>query len=760
MRVAFVVIFGLLSIFFSEAISQGTKTVQIIDTDTKSPLIGVNVTCGSSIYVSDETGRVSIDPIRCNEIILSYIGYETLRVITSSMKDIVSLKSLTTELETTIITASRYERRLSESTVSVDVIKPNLIQSINAFKADEILNKLPGVQVVGGQANIRGGSGFSYGAGSRVMILIDDIPALQADAGLANWGDLPIEHLDQVEVIKGASSALFGSSALNGIINFRRKKPKIEAENSVFIAGTYYDSPKGIKNKWWGNDASARYDTSMRYKANLGFSHSKKYGKTDFGLHGFLAKLESYNFATYENRFRVGTTIEHHTSDKLSIGLNAMINKSDASDFFLWQNITRNIYLPANGTISEGNRLRITFDPYLKYNDGNGNNHRLLTRFFYTNNQNNNNQSNKNLTYFGEYQFQKTFKENNLVFTSGLVGSITDAQAELFGDSTYLYTNIAGYIQLEKKWFDKFTTVAGIRHEYNKQSSPTSFQGFNIPNGGVNQGKLISRLGLNYQVGAYSSARFAFGQGYRYPTVTERFISTNFGGFQILPNPLLTPEFGSTLELGFKQGIKVGAFKGFIDVAAFLQQYQDMIEFTFINNPLGFRPLNVGDTQIKGLEASIIGTVNIWKIPFTVLVGATTIDPRYKNLENNVLVQSSISTTANVLKYRSKHSAKVDVEGAYKGLTLGLAWQYYSHMINIDRQFEQAPIINADQFEIKAFRDQNNQGFKVMDIRTGYRYKKVKLSIIAANIFNVLYAVRPGLAEAPKNYSMRMDVSF
>lgn len=760
MRLVIFVCFVFVMSSQTEGLSQSIKSFKIVDETTNLSLIGVNVSCGNTILVSDGNGLISLEQVNCKEIILSYIGYETLKLEVASLTDVIKLKAITTELETTIVTASRYERRLSESTVSVDVVKPNLIQSINAFKADEILNKLPGVQVVGGQANIRGGSGFSYGAGSRVMILIDDIPALQADAGLANWGDIPIEHLDQVEVIKGASSALFGSSALNGIINFRRKKPKSEAENTIFIAGTYYDAPKSIKNKWWGNDGNARYDTTMRYKANLGFSHSKKYGKTDVGLHGFLAKLESYNFATYENRFRLGTTLEHHATDKLSIGINAMINKIDASDFFLWQNITRNIYLPASGTISEGNRLRVTVDPYLKYNDGKGNIHSLLTRFFYTNNQNNNNQSNKNLTYFGEYQFQRSFKDKNLVFTSGLVGSITDAQAELFGDSTYLYTNIAGYIQLEKKWFDKFTTVAGLRHEYNRQSSPTSFQGFTIPNGGVNQGKLISRLGLNYQLYEYTSARFAFGQGYRYPTVTERFISTNFGGFQILPNPLLTPEFGSTIELGFKQGVKVGAFKGYLDVAVFLQQYQDMIEFTFINDPLGFRPLNVGGTQIKGLEASVIGTLNIWKIPFTLLLGATTIDPRYKDLENNAFVQSSISTSDNVLKYRSKHSAKVDLEGSYRGVTLGLAWQYYSHMINIDRQFERAPIINADQFEIKAFRDQNNKGFKVMDLRTGYKYKKVKFSFIAANIFNVLYTVRPGLAEAPKNYSLRMDVSF
>ena len=65
--------------------------------------------------------------------------------------------------------------------------------------------------MVSSQPNIRGGSGWSYGAGSRVLLLVDDIPALQADAGLAQWDDIPVENIAQIEVVKGAASALYGS---------------------------------------------------------------------------------------------------------------------------------------------------------------------------------------------------------------------------------------------------------------------------------------------------------------------------------------------------------------------------------------------------------------------------------------------------------------------------------------------------------------------------------------------------------------------
>ena len=61
------------------------------------------------------------------------------------------------------------------------------------------MEQVPGVTIIDGQANIRGGSGFSYGAGSRVLLLVDDLPMLAADAGDIKWSFLPVENLEQVE---------------------------------------------------------------------------------------------------------------------------------------------------------------------------------------------------------------------------------------------------------------------------------------------------------------------------------------------------------------------------------------------------------------------------------------------------------------------------------------------------------------------------------------------------------------------------------
>jgi outer membrane receptor protein involved in Fe transport len=348
-----------------------------------------------------------------------------------------------------------------------------------------------------------------------------------------------------------------------------------------------------------------------------------------------------------------------------------------------------------------------------------------------------------------------------LVTTLGGFYNITDSQAQLFNDSTYLYQNAAIYGQLEKQFSGKLIASLGLRYEYNDQKSPKEFLGITVPNGRVTDGQVVARAGINYKLADFTNLRASWGQGYRYPTVTERFIRTSFGGFQIFPNPLLTPEYGFSTEVAVKQGIKVGGIMGFLDVSGFWQQYTDMIEFSFIasGTNFGFKPINVGNTRITGTEVSFMGKFKVGPVDFTTLTGYTYIVPVYLNFDENPQIRSSVSSGVNELKYRSRHSAKSDIEGSFEGLTIGFAWQRYSHMVNIDKQIEE-PLIGQDLFEIKAFRKLNPNGFNTFDFRLGYALGQFKLSAILANATNQLYTIRPGLAEAPKNYTLRLDYDF
>ncbi|MCZ8286652.1 MAG: carboxypeptidase-like regulatory domain-containing protein, partial [Bacteroidia bacterium] len=103
-------------------------------------------------------------------------------------------------LDEVVVSAGKFEQKLSDITVSMEVIKPQLIENKNTTSLDMIMNQVPGVTVADGQASIRGGSGFSYGAGSRVLMLVDEMPMISADANDIKWNYLPLENLEQVEV--------------------------------------------------------------------------------------------------------------------------------------------------------------------------------------------------------------------------------------------------------------------------------------------------------------------------------------------------------------------------------------------------------------------------------------------------------------------------------------------------------------------------------------------------------------------------------
>jgi outer membrane receptor protein involved in Fe transport len=115
----------------------------------------------------------------------------------------------------------------------------------------EVVSKTPGVLVQDGQISIRGGSSYSYGVGSRTAILSDGLSLASADLGEGQSKMASVENVKQVEVIKGASSVVYGSSALNGVVNVVTEwptdvDPKTELEFNLGV----YDNAKLDYQNW------------------------------------------------------------------------------------------------------------------------------------------------------------------------------------------------------------------------------------------------------------------------------------------------------------------------------------------------------------------------------------------------------------------------------------------------------------------------------------------------------------------------------
>ncbi|MBX2892256.1 MAG: TonB-dependent receptor [Saprospiraceae bacterium] len=768
-------------LFFSTLLFAQNATLKGIVTDasTRETLPGVTVRVGDSGTVTDESGAYTLSLAPGNyEISFSFIGYEsktqTVRLLAGQTRELsLQLGGVDNILQTATVTSGKFEKPLGEVTVSLDVLKPRLIESTNTTSVDEVLVKVPGVSIVDGQASIRGGAGFSYGAGTRVLILVDDIPALQADAGFPNWDDFPVENITQMEVLKGAASALFGSSAMNGIINIRTGYAKDKPETSAAVFGKVWGDPKDKVKKWWGTDSS---EIQLPLETGFSFAHRQKFNRLDFVLGAYGLYRDSYNRDTYVRYGRITPNLRYRVNDRLSLGLNTNFNFGRSGSFFIWGNDTDRAYQAGLNSASQSlGRLRFNIDPTAQYFDRGGNRHKFLGRYYYVRNNNSGNQSNDSRMYYGEYQYQRRMDHIGLVVTAGVVGIYTTVNAELYNNAKYDTRNLAGYAQLDYKAFNRLNLSAGVRLEQNRLQSPDTVRVtpdslYRIPNGVTKESKPVFRFGANYQLAQATYLRASWGQGYRYPTIAEKFINTDFSvGNNVRPNPALVSETGWTAELGLKQGFRIGQWQGYVDVTGFVQEYQNMMEFVLagltILPTLGasFESQNTGDTRITGGEISVVGQGQIGKGTLFIITGFTGINPKYKEFNDSLQLNVyRTSDTTNVLKYRYDNSFKFDAQYDIKRFSFGGSVQYNSFMRSIDAIFE-AKLFNLElntpeEFvAVRNFR-KTHKGFTVVDVRASYKLTdSLKLSVLCNNLLNEEYAVRPALLEGPRNYTLRLD---
>ncbi len=774
-----------LALFCSNLYSQ-TVEGYVTDAKSKDTIVGAVISTDAKTAVT--TDLHGFYSLKTNEgtykLTCTMVGYKTFTISLNLKAEETFLQQIglydaNNPLDEVVISAGKYEQKLSEVTVSMDVLKPAIIENKNTTSLETIMNQVPGVTVADGQASIRGGSGFSYGAGSRVLMLVDEMPMISADAGDIKWNYLPLENLDQVEVIKGASSALFGSSALNGVINLRTAyaKDKPLTKFSTFYGS--YDAPKHTY-KWWKG--------SSQKQTGINFSHAQKIGNLDFVVGGHKFSDDGFRMLETEDRERFNTNLRYNFKKipGLAIGVNTNMMQYKGGLFFLWQNYD-SAYIPQGKNIQRYNNTRFNVDPYITFYKGT-NKFSLRNRYFKTHNSNDKNQGSDAELYYTEFQYQKRFA-NNFNITTGLVYM----EQQVLGDSLYgkhSGKNIAGYVQADKKFFNKLTVSIGIRGEFYKVDSAKTNGYLFMQNQSV---KLpfqpVARLGVNYQAAEYTFLRASFGQGYRFPTIAEKFISTAVSSLKVFPNPQLQPERAYSTEIGVKQGFKIGGFKAYADVAAFYTEYSNMIEFVFnIYRPggssglfyedikwAGFRSQNVGKAQITGLETSITGSGKIGPINVTVFSGYTFINPVAPNF--NPIKDTLGLPGINVLKYRSKHLIKSDVQLDYKFISIGWSSRFQSKVENIDRRFVQSVLheyndiangVNWDDipstYILPGLRENFpafQKSFWVHDARVSCNIgKNIKISFIVNNVFNIEYQARPGDMRAPTQYIGQLAVKI
>ena len=335
--------------------------------------------------------------------------------------------------------------------------------------------------------------------------------------------------------------------------------------------------------------------------------------------------------------------------------------------------------------------------------------------------------------------------------------------------------NVSAYTQLEKKIKKTLNLSAGGRLEY-----------FAL-NDSITALKPIFRAGASIKIYQETYLRASYGQGYRFPTITERFIKTGVGNFGVFPNTELLPESSWNAEVGIKQGLKFGKLYGYFDVAVFWQEYQNTIEylFGFWGDPavdptsvFGFRFVNTGASRVLGVDASFSGKAKLGKnIGMTFMTGynyilPTTLNPDLVYATDEIgrdysYNSTSLDSTDGILKYRFLHNVKGDIEFTfYKKFSIGFSAKYFSKITNMDGVIEEFENTTTGPFiqdiRYMDYYAAHRFGNWIFDARISWNISKIhKIALISANIANRIYSLRPLKIEQPRTimlqYTFNLD---
>ncbi len=818
---------------------------QIID-EKKEPLMQANVIVDAAkgqATITDLDGFYELAlPPGTYEVTFKYVGkVEQKMKVTLADGEKRTMNITLTEkervMDQVVVTGSKYAKKLSEETVSMEVMKSNTLANQNVTDVSNGVQKIPGVTIADGQANIRGGSGWSYGAGSRVAVLYDDLPITTADADDAKWSMMPVENIEQIEVLKGAASAIYGTGALNGVINARMAYPTDKPFTKLQTYAGFYEGPSKTKQmKWWQG--------SPRYFAGAQFADRRKIGQLDIVSGLAYNKDLGYLDSSDNQDARINAKIRYRFKkiEGLNIGVNALAYWSWGKTFFVWDSTGTKGYKPLANTVTVYENNRYIIDPFINYYDKNNNKFSFRYRWLNSSNINSTGQGSIAHRHILDFSYQRPFdvsEKIKLNFVAGVGGRIdriappknpndhtSDSAKQviidslgyypmpyLYGDKSHNAYNASVYAQIDGKFFNKLNVTLGARWEYFNVDGKNSLKDLTYP---------LVRIGLNYEAAKATYIRGSFGQGFRYPSIAEFFVSTKLGPISIVANPNLKPEKGYSAELGIKQGFKFGkkaVTTGYVDVAGFWNQYQNMMEFMFgpfakyngFASQAAFSSQNIGDTRILGVDAAVAMQTNYNDLTVGLLVGYTFLNSKAMNWDKPLtlynqdgdtlkpnsdggLYQGSFngsnapkgldtttqitygmlsSSSTNTLKYRPAHQVKILFNVEYKKFDLNIDYQFIAFQKNIDYAFVSpfftqlvAGLYHINSFKaLKEYRDDRiankYAGDHIVNIGVGYKpVDKLKIAFIVKNALNWEYMARPGMFQAPRSYTLQVGYTF
>ncbi|MFC7049664.1 TonB-dependent hemoglobin/transferrin/lactoferrin family receptor [Emcibacter nanhaiensis] len=541
-------------------------------------------------------------------------------------------------LEVIVVSATRTENRLVDVPATITVIDEEKIDSILSTDIRDMLRYEPGVEAT--NDGRYGLSGFNIRGltGNRVKIMVD---GTEQSEGFSSgpWLNAPrnfvdIDSLEQVEVLRGPASSLYGSDAMAGVVAFRTKGPASyldeEGNDTGGAAKVLYDSVSDafaetltLANRTGKLESLIQYtrrDGSETENKADGSSDDLGNDRTlpdpyDYSTDNILAKLEyqlndshrlnlvgeyfrstsfielkslegpsyspSYNYSNYTGddefeRYHIGLTHEWTANNILFDSLVWSLDWQDSDVEELTTNYTERFgYLTRLIDYSHGEE---DFQFAAQFDKTVGVHH---------------------LTYGASFQHTEQENLTNKYYPdSGADPDIARYTPVVKGKSYGLY------LQDQIKLLEgNFLLTPGLRYD-RFEADPQVDDLYTEQLEGHESEKVTFRLGAVYKITDTVSVFGQFSQGFKSPELLQLYRedqSSASRGYISLSNPELEPESSDSFEAGFRINSKAASF----ELTGFYNEYDNFIEQTVDRSgtPTVYQYVNYNEATIKGVEA-------------------------------------------------------------------------------------------------------------------------------------------------------------
>ncbi|MBU0529789.1 TonB-dependent receptor [bacterium] len=706
----------------------GKITGNIFDRKTGKPLYGVNILVKNTFVgtSTDASGGFIIENLKQGKytLLISMIGYKK-RIINNaetfndrSTGIEIELEQDVLESPSIIVTATRKEQDVMESPLSVSVIGPRQISDKSAVSLAEVLTYQPGVNTVKGQLNIRGASGYTLGAGSRSLLLIDGIPLLGSAAGNISWTVIPTSEIERVEIVKSGGSAMYGSSAMGGVLNIITRNAPIEPETRIRLKAGAYSQPKYEQWKW--RDNPGIFNT-------LEISYSRQIGK-----HGMWFRLQRDDTDGYT---QLGWNKSYSLTSKVKLNFGSRYSGSIYGNYYTskyglpsqWKSAADPFEAPLGDENDKANGYKFNLNGFLNFIYSPKTVMKLKLGYFdieWQNDGRTNNDYSYETKGFGEYQISKNWT-NKLSTVGGITTQYAKIDAEIFGN--HHSNSYAAYFLTQGNLKNNFTLSVGSRWE-----------GYWVDDDILDE-TIAPQIALNWNKDGVIAFRTSYGRGFRVPTIAELFSSSQLNIFKVEPNPDLIAETSDAFEIG--SSLILGNL-GFIsllkfDGAIFSNRYKNLIEpLPDDNGIIHFE--NITDAKINGAELGV--NIGVLSNNLIFSTAYTWLDPVAVDNSGNVI---------DTLSYRFRHNWISTISGYWKQLSATLEYRYASRIGSVEL-FDENPLTGSD---IRVPIHLWNVGF-------GYNWKGWEMQLRIENLFQYYYVELERNLGEERRISINISKSF